>query len=171
MDFDLTEEQRLLKDSVDRMTADLYAFDARQGHRGHQDGWNCAMWQQFADQGLLGLPFAEEHGGFGGGPVESEHRHGGLWPRPGRRALPRHRRHVRRPVAPRRQPKQLAELVPGIAAGERVLAYAQAERQARWSLNDINTRAVQAQAGDVQAGDGGPAWRLTGEKTLRPARR
>ena len=29
------------------------------------------MWQQYAELGLLGLPFAEAHGGFGGGPVET----------------------------------------------------------------------------------------------------
>ena len=53
-------------------------------------------------------------------------------------------------------PEQLAELVPGIADGSRLVAYAQAERQARWSLNDVATRAE-------RDGDG---WRITGEKTL-----
>jgi len=160
MDFDLTDEQRLLKDSVDRMIADLYAFDARKAHRGHQDGWSRAMWQQFADQGLLGLPFSEEEGGFGGGPVETsivmEAFGRALVVEPYLATIVMCGGLLRHAASP----EQLAGLVPGIAAGERVLAYAQAERQARWSLNDINTRAT------THAGDGGPAWRLTGEKTL-----
>ena len=69
MDFDLSDDQRLLKDSVDRLIADRYGFEARNGFRREPEGWSRAMWGQFAELGLLGLPFAEEHGGFGGGPV------------------------------------------------------------------------------------------------------
>ena len=156
MDFDLTDEQRLLKDSVDRMLGDRYTFEARKGYRAGDGGWSRAMWQQFAEQGLLGLPFAEEHGGFGGGPVET-----GLVMEAFGRAL------VVEPylatvvmcgglLRHAASAEQLAELVPQIAAGELVMAYAYAERQARWSLNDINTQAI-------ADGDG---WRLTGEKTL-----
>src|SRR5438067_13872145 len=70
MDFDLTEEQRLLRDSVDRLVADTYTFDKRKAYRAAPDGWSRAMWAQYAELGLLGLPFAEEHGGFGGGGIE-----------------------------------------------------------------------------------------------------
>ena len=70
MDFDLTEEQRLLRDSVDRLSADHYAFDKRRGYLAEPEGWSRALWSQYAELGLLGLPFAEEHGGFGGGGIE-----------------------------------------------------------------------------------------------------
>ncbi len=156
MDFDLTDEQRLLKDSVDRMIADRYTFEARKAYRVQPEGWSRDMWRQFAEQGLLGLPFAEEHGGFGGGPVETS----AILEAFGRAlvvepyfatvilcgGLLRHAA----------SDDQLAELVPAIAAGEQVLAYAQAERQARWSLNDVNTTATPDGAG----------WRVTGEKSL-----
>ena len=71
MDFDLTDEQRLLKDSVDRLLADRYALRQAQGlsRRAARAGAR-ALWAQYAELGLLGLPFAEEHGGFGGGGVE-----------------------------------------------------------------------------------------------------
>src|SRR5258708_32470360 len=68
MDFDFTEEQRLLRDSVDRLLADRYAFDKRRGYLAEPDGWSRALWSQYAELGLLGLPFAESYGGVGGGP-------------------------------------------------------------------------------------------------------
>ena len=71
MDFDLTDEQRLLKDSVERLIADQYQFEQRKKYMAEPDGWSRAVWQQYAELGLLGLPFAETHGGFGGGPVET----------------------------------------------------------------------------------------------------
>src|SRR5260370_30957488 len=70
MDFDLSGEQRLLRDSVDRLVADHYASDKRKTYLGEPDGWSRALWAQYAELGLLGLPFAEHHGGFGGGGHE-----------------------------------------------------------------------------------------------------
>src|ERR1700739_2943548 len=70
MDFDLTEEQRLLRDSVERLLADHYSFDKRRAFLTQSDGWSRALWSQYAELGLLGLPFAESYGGFGGGPIE-----------------------------------------------------------------------------------------------------
>ena len=60
MDFDLTDEQRLLKDSVDRLIADQYQFEQRKKFLAEPDGWSRSVWQQFAELGLLGLPFAEQ---------------------------------------------------------------------------------------------------------------
>ena len=58
MDFDLNDEQRLLRDSVDRMVADRYGFEARRTHRAGPEGWSRDVWRQFAELGVLGLPFA-----------------------------------------------------------------------------------------------------------------
>ena len=72
MDFDLNDEQRLLQESVDRLMADRYDFDQRSKVHGKSDeGWSREMWSQYAEMGLLGLPFDEEHGGIGGGPIET----------------------------------------------------------------------------------------------------
>src|SRR5947209_4181859 len=71
MDFDLSEEQRLLKESLDRVIADRYAFEQRKGYAQGPEGWSRELWAQFAELGLLGLPFAEEYGGSSGGPVET----------------------------------------------------------------------------------------------------
>src|SRR4028118_2034119 len=53
MDFDLTEEQRLLKDSVDRLLADRYDFEQRKKYRPGDEGWGRGDWAQYAEMGLL----------------------------------------------------------------------------------------------------------------------
>ena len=71
MDFDLSEEQRLLKDSVDGLLADSYDFDQRKKYAKENGGWSKTVWNKLAEQGLLGLPFSEADGGFGAGAVET----------------------------------------------------------------------------------------------------
>lgn len=154
MDFDLSEEQRLLKESLDRLVAQRYAFEQRKAYAQNPDGWSRELWRQYAELGLLGLPFAEGDGGSGGGPVETMLvmeafgralalepylativlgggflRHGG-------------------------SPALCAELVPQIAQGALTLAFAQTERHSRWTLADVAT----------QARRDGTGWVLDGEK-------
>src|SRR5262249_61105065 len=69
MDFELSEEQRLLKDSVERLVADRYDFSARQRFMQKPTGFSRELWHQYAELGLLGLPFSEKDGGIGGGGV------------------------------------------------------------------------------------------------------
>ena len=156
MDFDLTDEQRLLSDSINRLLGDRYGFEARKGFRAGPEGWSRNIYGQFAELGLLGLPFSEADGGFGGGPVDTQ-----LVMEAFGRSL------VVEPyfativlcgglLRHLGSDAQRARLVPAIAAGETVLAYAQAERQSRYSLNDITTTAV----------PDGTGWRVTGEKSL-----
>src|SRR6202789_2434629 len=71
MDFDLSDEQRLLKESVDRLILDQYRFQQRKQYMAAAPGFSATMWTRFAEQGLLGLPFPEALGGFGGGSVET----------------------------------------------------------------------------------------------------
>src|SRR4051812_38372521 len=70
MDFDLTEDQRLLGDSVARLLASEYSFEQRKALLQALPGWSERLWSHYAELGLLGLPIAEEFGGFGGGPVD-----------------------------------------------------------------------------------------------------
>src|ERR1700687_1401124 len=71
MDFDLSEEQRLLKESVDGLLNSSYDFDARKKYAAEKGGWSRSAWSKLAEQGLLGLPFSEDDGGFGAGPIET----------------------------------------------------------------------------------------------------
>ena len=71
MDFDLSEEQRLLKESVEGLLGNSYDFDQRKKYMAEKGGWSKAVWSKLAEQGLLGLPFSEDDGGFGAGAVET----------------------------------------------------------------------------------------------------
>jgi pimeloyl-CoA dehydrogenase small subunit len=152
MDFDLTDEQRLLKDSVERLIADQYAFEQRKKYLAEPAGWSTAVWNQYAELGLLGLPFEEKLGGFGGGAVETMIvmeafgrglvlepyfatviLGGGLLRRAGSDAL-------------------RAALVPQITAGKLKLAFAHVERQSRYDLADVATTARKDGAGYVLDG-------------------
>lgn len=156
MDFDLTEEQRLLRDSVDRLVADNYTFEKRKAHRVEPDGWSRALWAQYAELGLLGLPFAEEHGGFGGGGIETM-----LVMEAFGRALvlePYLATVVLAGTALRLagSAAQQQALLPAIAEGALVLAWAHGERQARYDLSDVLTTAK-------PRGDG---WVIDGAKSV-----
>ena len=154
MDFDLNDDQRLLKDSIDRLIADKYGFEQRRGFMKEEGGWSRAMWAQYAELGLLGLPFGEEHGGFGGGPVETmivaEAFGRGLVLEPYLATVVLGGGLLRRAADPAMQ----ADLLPKIAAGELLLAFAHVERQSRYELHNVTT---------IARNEGG-RWRLEGEK-------
>ena len=154
MDFDLSEEQRLLKETLDRLIGDRYGFEQRKAYGQSPDGWSRELWRQYAELGLLGLPFAENFGGSGGGPVETMIAMeafgralalepflatvvlGGGFLRHGGNA------------------EQCSALIPKIADGSLTLAFAHTERQSRYNLADISTKAARDGAG----------WVLDGEK-------
>jgi pimeloyl-CoA dehydrogenase small subunit len=158
MDFDLNDEQRQLKESVERLLADSYGdLNRRTGYIKEPKGYSAALWQQYADLGLLAAPFAEEHGGLGQGLTETmivaEAFGRALVVEPylatvvlGGGAL-RHSGNAAR----------LEELVPAIAAGKLTLALAHQERQARYDLADTATTA---------RADGKGGYTLEGEKVV-----
>jgi pimeloyl-CoA dehydrogenase small subunit len=157
MDFDLTEEQRLLRDSVDRLLADHYGFAARRGYLAEPEGHSRAMWQRYAELGLLGLPFAEEYGGFGGGAIgtmlamEAFGRVLALEPYLATVVLSGTALRLAGSEA------QKSTIMPQIAEGRTTLAFAHGERQARYDLNDVLTTAK-------VTGNGG--WVLDGAKSV-----
>ena len=141
MDFEFTDEQRLLRDSVDRLLADHYGFAQRRGYLAEPEGWSTALWSRYAEQGLLGLPFAEEYGGFGGGGIETM-----LVMQAFGRVLalePYLASVVLSGTALRLagNKAQQSALLPQIAEGKRVVAFAHGERQARYDLSDVLTNA------------------------------
>ena len=156
MDFDLSDEQRLLTDSVTRLMADQYSFAARKDHLKQDHGWSQALWGQFAELGLLGLPFAEEYGGFGGGPVETmlvmEQFGRALVVEPYVATVVLAGTAIR--LAGNAEQKQA--LLPRIAEGGVKLAFAHGERQARYDLTDVLTTATRD----------GKGWVLDGAKAL-----
>jgi pimeloyl-CoA dehydrogenase small subunit len=156
MDFEYTEEQRLLRESLDRLFGDSYGFDKRKAYIVEPEGFSRAMWAQYAELGLLGLPFAEEHGGFGGGGVEimtimeALGRVIALEPYLATVVL------AGTALGHGGSAAQNAALVPQIVDGSLRLAVAHGERQARYDLADVTTTATKTAGG----------WRLDGAKSV-----
>src|SRR5436305_5852486 len=154
MDFDLSEEQRLLKESVDGLLSDAYDFDARKKYMAEKGGWSRAIWSKLAEQGLLGLPFAEDDGGFGAGAVETMIVMEALG-----RAL------VLEPYLPTvviaggllrhgGSAAQKSANIPAIIEGGKTFAFAQLEKNSRYDLGDVATSAKKK----------GTGWVIDGEK-------
>ncbi|MDF0500301.1 acyl-CoA dehydrogenase family protein, partial [Burkholderia cenocepacia] len=66
MDFQHTEDRRMLADTLNRFIAEQYAFPVRDRIAQSAEGFDRAMWQRFAELGTVGALFAEADGGFGG---------------------------------------------------------------------------------------------------------
>jgi pimeloyl-CoA dehydrogenase small subunit len=152
MDFDLSEDQRLLKDSVDRLVADQYQFEQRKKYMREPAGYSAAMWDQITEMGLLGLPFEETLGGFGGGAVETaivmDAFGRGLVLEPFFATVILGGGLLRR-AAPA---SMLGALAPKIAAGKLKLAFAHVERHSRYDLADVITTASKDGGGYVLDG-------------------
>jgi alkylation response protein AidB-like acyl-CoA dehydrogenase len=69
MNFDYSEEQQLLADSVRRFLQNKYQFEDRKRIIAGA-GWSEEVWAQLAEMGLTGLPVSPDYGGFGGGAVD-----------------------------------------------------------------------------------------------------
>ncbi len=152
MDFDLTDDQRLLGDTVARLLATEYGFERRKALLKTPTGWSEVLWRHYADLGLLGLPIAEEYGGFGGGPVDvmllmqAFGRHLVLEPYLATVVLGGTALRLAGNAA------QQGEFLPEIVGGTLKLAFAHYERQARYDLTDLLTTATPNAGGFVLEG-------------------
>jgi len=156
MDFAPSEEQRLLAATVDRLMADRYGFEARRRFGAEADGWSRAMWASYAELGLLGLPFGEADEGYGGGAVETMFVLEAL----GRvLALEPYLATVILAGTALRlagSEQQRRRLVPAIAQGALLAAFAHTERDARHTVSRVDTIARATSDG----------WELSGAKHL-----
>lgn len=71
MDFNLTEEQRMLQDSLNKFVQSEYLYEHRRKLAATEEGFSREQWAKFAELGWLCLPFSEEDGGIGAGPIET----------------------------------------------------------------------------------------------------
>jgi alkylation response protein AidB-like acyl-CoA dehydrogenase len=156
MNFNLSEEQAMIQDSIARFVTDNYALDQRNAIVAQEHGFSIQNWQQFAELGWLSIPFAEEHGGFGGGPVDTmvimQEFGRGLVAEP---FLPTVLLFGGLLQAGASQQLQ-SDYIPQIIVGDLQGAFAYLERQSRYELADIKTRAKQD----------GDSWVIDGEKTV-----
>ena len=156
MNFDYTEEQQMVRDSIARFVQDDYDWDTRRAIVDGAEGMSRDNWQIFADLGWLSIPFAEADGGFGGSVIDlsvvmeelgkglvvepffpTVVLFGGLVSRAGDEA-------------------QRTLILEGVIGGETLGAFAYVERQSRYALNDCKTSAT-------SSGDG---YTLNGEKVV-----
>lgn len=156
MNFDLSEEQRLLKDSLDRALSRTYSFEQRRAHAAGPSGWSRAQWRMYAELGLLGLACDLADGGSGGTAIdtmvamESMGRHLTLEPYLASVVLGGGL--LRRLGSPEVRRRHLGSL----SNGEATLAFAHAEDGMPDGFGTVETTATR------QAG----GWRLQGRKTL-----
>ncbi|MFB6420612.1 MULTISPECIES: acyl-CoA dehydrogenase family protein [Bradyrhizobium] len=155
MDIQFTEEQELLRSSVQRVLRDQYDFDKRRKILASEEGLSRKQWEAFAELGLLAAPFSEDAGGLGGGPlstmiimqefgrhlvvepfVETVVLAGGLIESAG-------------------TAEQKQEFIPGIIDGTKIWALAWTEKKSRFDLANVTTTARRD----------GRDYVLSGEKT------
>ena len=157
MDFDFTDEQNSLRDAVARWVEKGFSFERRHGIA-KADGATRAVYAELAELGLTGLAVAPDHGGMGFGAVEAmvvcEELGRGLVNAPYAQAA------LMAPLLLSAAPSAVrAGWLPKVAAGSALVVLAHQERAARYRLNHVVTRAVQA----------GGAWTLSGAKSVVPA--
>ena len=142
MNFDLSEEQQLLKDSVDRFVSDNYDLYARQKLSKNEAGFSDTYWQTMAELGWLGVIIPEAHGGFGGTQADTmvlmEAFGKGLVLEPFFASAVLGTRAIVGGGSTELQTKLLPELMSGTCR----LSLAYAEEQSRFDLEDVVTRAT-----------------------------
>lgn len=154
MDLTLSDEQRLLRESAERFVSETYTADHRRRIANEPLGFSAGIWKKFADLGWLALPIDEAHGGLGGGAIEI-----GILMEAFGRGL------ASEPylstvvigaslISACGTDAQKHALLAQIADGSLYLAFAHAERQARFDLADVQTAAKKTPDG----------WRLDGRK-------
>ncbi|PKP80758.1 MAG: pimeloyl-CoA dehydrogenase small subunit [Alphaproteobacteria bacterium HGW-Alphaproteobacteria-18] len=155
MDFNFTEEQTMIRDSLARLIKDQYDFDTRRKVVASKDGWRPEMWAQFAELGLLAAPFSEEDGGLGGGPIDAmvvmEEFGKGLVVEPFLQTVILAGGFLKAGTDAQKQ-DHLAALI----SGERVFAFAYAEPKGRYNLADLETTATKD----------GSGWKISGHKAV-----
>src|SRR5271168_3927356 len=156
MDFNYSNEQMALQDTLQRFIARDYGFEQRRKLARSTLGFSAAAWAQYASLGLLSLPFPEEYGGLGGNAVDimlvMELAGRGLLLEPYLSTVVMGGGLIRDAAA---EPLKRS-LLPRIGAGEIKVVLACYEAAGRYDLSHVACTASYE----------GGGWRLSGEKTV-----
>jgi pimeloyl-CoA dehydrogenase small subunit len=147
MDFSFTEEQTLLRNSIQKYLADNYTFEHFKKITRTEPGWSQKDWKQFAELGLMAAPLPEDFGGLGGGAVDvmvvMEEFGRSLVVEPFVSTVVIGGGFLRHAGSD----AQKAEWLNKIAAGDAVIAFAFAEPQGRFNYADLKTTAKKSGSG------------------------
>jgi len=143
MNFELSEEQKMIQQSVERFVQENYDLPKRVEISSKDPGYSKEYWGSMAELGWLGLPFEEKDGGFGGNQIDTlvimEQFGKGLVLEPfianvvlGGGAIQ---------IGGSEELKK--EMLPGLIEGSKQMTLAYAEQQSRFDLEDVATSARQ----------------------------
>ncbi len=156
MDLSLTQEQRLLQDSIQKFISTQYSISERNKFITNDQGYDNSNWRQFADLGWLAMTFSEEFGGLGGSLVDSmimlEEFGKGLVVEPFMSTVILFGAAVE--LAGSQEQKQA--IIPAIIAGNLIGTFAYAEPVEPTNLSAVQTKATAEDSG----------FRLSGTKSL-----
>src|SRR5580765_1636635 len=157
MDFDFSDDQEMLRDTVRKWVDKAYTFERRRGIV-NEGGFSAAAWKELAELGLLGLYVSEQNGGMGFGPIDAmvvmEELGRGIVLEPFAAVSLVATSMLNASAAP-----SAALWLQCIAEGKERVVLAHQERRARYRLAHVETTAKNV----------GGTWQLTGTKTLVPA--
>jgi len=152
MDFNYSDEQKLLIDSVERFIQDDYDFDTRRAILKSDEGFRRDLWQKFGELGWLAVPFSEEDGGLGGTAVETmiimESFGKGLVVEPYLSTVVLAGGLLKAGGTP----AQRETILPELMAGNLIMSLAYVEPTSRFNLADVSTAVREADGGFVLKG-------------------
>lgn len=152
MDFNFTEEQSMVRDTVASFLQDKYDFETRRKIVASESGWRADYWKAFAEElGILGASFSEDLGGLGGGAIDNmiimEEFGKALVIEPYLGTVVigggfmKHSGYA-----------GAASVIEGVVAGTTTIAFAYAEPQGRYTWRDLKTTARKEGSGYVLNG-------------------
>ena len=157
MDFDFSDDQEMLRDTVRKWVARSYTFERRRAIV-KAGGFSPGAWKELAELGLLGLYVSEQNGGMGFGPIDAmvvmEELGRGIVMEPFAAVSL-----VATSLLNAGQAPSSALWLQGIAEGRERVVLAHQERAARYRLAHVETT----------ASNNGGTWQLSGTKTVVPA--
>ena len=154
MDFKLSDDRRMLAETLERFLRDNYPIDKRHEFAAFDTGWSRDMWGRFAELGVIGALFSEENGGFGGAGADImvvfEHLGRALVVEPFLPTL------LAGTLLIEAMGEAANEHLEAVIGGEKLIAFGHAEPGSRYNLDHVSTLAEES----------GGTWQLNGHKAV-----
>ena len=149
MNFELSEEQKMIQQSVERFVQENYDLSNRIKISSEDPGFSKEYWSSMAELGWLGLAFSEEDGGFGGNQIDTlvlmEQFGKGLVLEPFLANVVLGGGSIKRGAS-----KEIKDsIIPSLIDGSLQITLAYAEEQSRFDIEDVATAAREENSGFI----------------------